>query len=102
MLYLALLTALVLRRAALARGRGERLAVVRPPLQGPHALLDSAHHVPVEAVAVLAGVLGHDVRPVGVIGAAHVAAGLGGDLAGGHAGARQVSAHVCSELHVRL
>ena len=102
MLYLALLTALVLRRAALARGRGERLAVVRPSLQGPHALLDGAHHVPVEAVAVLAGVLGHDVRPVGVVGAAHVAAGLGGGLAGGHAGARQVSAHVCSELHVRL
>ena len=86
MLYLALLTALVLRRAALARGRGERLAVVRPPLQGPHALLDGAHHVPVEAVAVLAGVLSYDVGSVCVVVTIDVAAGLSRSQSGGHLG----------------
>ena len=61
------LTAFVLGGAALTRGRGQRLTVVCPPLEGPHTLLDGAHHVPVEAVAVLAGVLSHDVRAVGVV-----------------------------------
>ena len=100
---LTTLTAFVLGWAALAGGRGQGLTVVCPPLEGPHALLDGAHHVPVEAVAVLAGILSHDVRTVGVVGAAHVAAGLGRGLAGGdYAGADQVSADISGLLLVRL
>ena len=61
-----ILTALIFCGTALARWSWQSLAVVGAALERPHALLDRAHHVPVEAVAVLARVFRHDVRAVGV------------------------------------
>ena len=64
-------------------GRGrERLTIIRLPLQRSHALLDRAHHVAVEAVAVLAGVRRYDVGAVSVKVSGMGAAGLGGGFEG--------------------
>ena len=67
--------------------RWKGFTVVSFALQRSHALLDSADHVTVQTVAVLTGVLGHDVGSVGVVVPVHIAAGLGGwSLGGGQVG----------------
>ena len=77
------LTASILLGAALSGWRDLRLTAVRLALQGAHALRDGAHHVAVEAVAVLTRVLGRDVGAVGVELSVHGAAHGGGDGGGG-------------------
>ena len=78
------LTAVVFSRAALS-GRGWHwFTAICLPFEGSHALLYRAHHVPVEAVAVLARVLCHNIRTVSVEFAAVVASGLGRGGSQGH------------------